>query len=283
MNCKVFARWVPVTLLAMVQPTIARADLNPRSPSLADVLPHGDDWTEDGAPRSNVSTPPAKDKVSPATDTGDTWTDNEHSVSDARASESEAIDSAASVSSAKSMPLAAAPQSRLVINLRKQNDAPASGDSIKRSQWPVTLPYVEGLPAPSGYTLDESRLNGLIIGGIIPLSVFYFLSLAAAESGEFRGPAAWLALPVVGPYGWLVAHGNRQQQSCSGDVCFGQADSSSNALVTFDAVVQTASAAMFITGLAVTRRQWVLSNQVSLMVAPYVAPSTRGLSMLCRF
>jgi hypothetical protein len=140
---------------------------------------------------------------------------------------------------------------------------------------------VEGAPAPPGYTLEESGLRGLVIGGIIPLSVFYGVSFAVAQDNDFRGPAGWLAVPVVGPYVWLIAR--HDEQHCSGDVCSNNLDSPESGLVIFDGLVQAAGAAMIITGLAVTRKQWVLSNQVSLHVMPYAAPNVRGLAVYGQF
>ena len=79
------------------------------------------------------------------------------------------------------------------VNPESAEQRSASDDESERPQWPGTLPYVEGASAPPGYTLQESRLKGLVVGGIIPLSIFYLASFGVAEDNDFKGAAGWLA------------------------------------------------------------------------------------------
>lgn len=162
---------------------------------------------------------------------------------------------------------------------------PATGRPIatpaQRPQRPETLPYHEGAPVPAGYTLEESHYSGLIIGGIIPFGVLYAISLSVASGNNFEGRAGWLAVPVVGPFGWLAAH---QPQSCSYDVCYTHSDDAAErSFVTMDGVFQAAGAALFVTGLVVTRKQLVLTDPEQIVVVPYASSTVHGLSVLGRF
>ncbi len=150
-----------------------------------------------------------------------------------------------------------------------------------RTQRPETLPYHEGAPIPTGYTLEESHYNGLIIGGIIPFGVLYAISLSVASGNDFKGPAGWLAVPVVGPFGWLAAH---KSQTCYSDVCYSDsADATERSFVMMDGVFQLTGAALFVTGLAITRKQLVLTDPQEIYVVPYASSTAHGLSVLGRF
>ena len=161
---------------------------------------------------------------------------------------------------------------------------PATGRPMaaaqRRAERPDTLPYHEGAPIPPGYTLEESHYNGLIIGGIVPLGALYVLSLSVASGNNFKGPAGWLAVPVVGPFGWLAAH---KSETCNYDVCDSSDDSVTRSFVTMDGLFQAAGAALFVTGLAITRKQWVLTDPNQLYVVPYSTSTAHGISILGRF
>jgi hypothetical protein len=268
-----------VTWAAVAHLAVAQAAPSQTAPSSTTAAPRGDNWVDGGAPYSDSPSTRTVAPTAGSSDTGDTWAVDDHSTSNGPTNET-AFGTTEPQNANAPQPryVVPVPAPRVVIKLNYQ---PTSDQESERPQWPSTLPYVEGMPPPPGYTLQESGLRGLVIGGIIPLSVFYGASFAVAQNNDFRGSAGWLAVPVVGPYAWLIAHHN--EQHCSGDVCSNNLDSPESGLVIFDGLVQTAGAAMFITGLAVTRKQWVLSNQVSLHVVPSAAPSARGLSVLGQF
>ena len=71
-------------------------------------------------------------------------------------------------------------------------------------QRPAELPYTEGAPVPRGYMLQEYHPRGLIIGGAVTLGVLYAISLSVASSNDFNTANGWLAVPVIGPFGWLA-------------------------------------------------------------------------------
>ncbi len=143
------------------------------------------------------------------------------------------------------------------------------------------MPYEEGAPIPRGYVLRESNLSGLVIGGIIPLSIFYLISFSVASGNDFKGPAGWLAVPVIGPFGWLAAH--KSNSHCVSDVCTNADDVVERTFVTMDGIFQTAGAAMFIAGLAITRKKLVLIENPDMYIVPYKSSTTQGLSILGSF
>ena len=112
-------------------------------------------------------------------------------------------------------------------------------------QRPAVLPYVQGSPAPRGYVLEEYHPRGLIIGGAVTLGVLYSISLSVAASNDFNRANGWLAVPVVGPFGWLAT---RKTPICgSGQYTYtcNEGDESSNrTMVALDGMGQVAGAAM---------------------------------------
>ena len=146
---------------------------------------------------------------------------------------------------------------------------------------PETLPYREGAPVPQGYSLEESHYNGLIIGGIIPFGVLYAISLSVASGNNFEGRTGWLAVPVVGPFGWLATH---KSQNCSYGYCYTSSDEpTERTFVTMDGLFQAAGAALFVTGLVMTRKQLVLNQPQQLYVLPYSSSTAHGIAVLGRF
>ena len=154
-----------------------------------------------------------------------------------------------------------------------------NGPMPRLQQRPATLPYVEGAPIPQGYTLQESNLPGLVIGGVIPLGILYLISFSVASTNDFKGPAGWLAVPVVGPFGWLAAS-HKSASSCYG--CDEAVDAFERTLVTLDGIFQVTSAAMFVAGLAITRKRLVLTDP-QVYVVPYTSSNAHGLSLIGQF
>ena len=170
----------------------------------------------------------------------------------------------------------------IVIDPATGRPMSVSGQYSGMQSRPATLPYEEGQPIPRGYVVRESNLSGLVIGGIIPLSIFYLISFSVASGNNFSGPAGWLAVPVIGPFGWLAAH--KSNPSCASDeVCTDAEDVVGRTFVTMDGIFQTAGAAMFIAGLAITRKKLVLIENQEMYIVPYASSMGHGLSILGRF
>ncbi len=149
-------------------------------------------------------------------------------------------------------------------------------------QRPAVLPYVEGSPVPRGYMLEEYHPRGLIIGGAVTLAVLYSISFSVAASNNFDNANGWLAVPVIGPFGWLAA---RKTPTCgTAPYTYTCDDESSNrTMVALDGMAQAAGAAMLIAGLAITRKHLLLVDPQDVIVAPYASPSGSGLNIIGRF
>jgi len=147
------------------------------------------------------------------------------------------------------------------------------------------LPYFENRPIPPGYSVEEYHLRGLIIGGAVTLGVLWAISFSVASSNDFSGANGWLAVPVIGPFGWLAT---RDKPKCDDteyyyDSC-NRDESSNRTLVAFDGIGQLAGSAMLIAGLAITRKRLVLVDpQAAISVAPYSSSRGSGLQLVGRF
>jgi hypothetical protein len=147
---------------------------------------------------------------------------------------------------------------------------------------PAELPYTTGAPIPRGYVLQEYHPRGLIIGGAVTLGVLYMISFSVAASNDFNSANGWLAVPIIGPFGWLAT---RKAPVCGvGSYTYACGDESSNrTMVALDGMGQAAGAAMLIAGLAITRRHLVLIDQSEIMVAPYASSTDSGLRIFGQF
>lgn len=152
-------------------------------------------------------------------------------------------------------------------------------------QRPAELPYTEGAPIPRGYVLQEYHPRGLIIGGAVTFGVLYLISFSVASSNNFDSTNAWLAVPVIGPFGWLAA---RKSPTCNNTtsiytVSCNTDDSGNRAMVAMDGMAQVAGAAMLIAGVAITRKRLLLTDQQELFVAPYTSSTGSGIRLFGRF
>ncbi len=125
----------------------------------------------------------------------------------------------------------------------------------ERDERPRQLPYYEGEPEPEGYRLVERPRRGLVIAGAITLGATYSLNLSVAMGTDFKGDAAWLALPVFGP--WIL------MAEASGE----NADTG-RSLLFFDGLVQAAGAAMLAVGLWYPTQVWVRQDGANLRLLP---------------
>jgi len=150
---------------------------------------------------------------------------------------------------------------------------------------PAELPYNEGAPIPRGYVLQEYHPRGLIIGGAVTLGVLYAISLSVASSNNFNTANGWLAVPVIGPFGWLATRKAPSNICGSGTFTYScnNDDSGNRTAVVLDGMGQVAGAALLIAGLAITRKHLVLIDQSEVMVAPYASSTGSGLRIFGQF
>ena len=128
----------------------------------------------------------------------------------------------------------------------------------------------------------------MIAGGLATLGIAYSTALVLGASANFGDGTGWLVLPVVGPW---AAIGARSYQ-CSNDPlraneCVSGAFSEVQtiAILSADAVVQTAGAVLFIVGLASGHDELVRSDLAgSVRVTPRaVGANGFGLGVDGRF
>lgn len=150
---------------------------------------------------------------------------------------------------------------------------------------PPELEYRKGAPIPPGYQLEEYHPTGFIISGAVTLGTLYVMSFAAAVDQNFSSGYGWLAVPVVGPFGWLSA---RKAPTCAGldsaSIKSCQDDENSkNGLVLLDGLGQVAGSVLLITGLAVTRSHWVRIAGHEVIIAPKLASNAGSLNLIGQF
>jgi hypothetical protein len=132
--------------------------------------------------------------------------------------------------------------------------------------------------------LEEYHPRGLIIGGAVTLGVLYAISFSVASGNNFDSANGWLAVPVIGPFGWLAA---RKTPTCSNAYDYSYScnsdESGNRTMVALDGMGQAAGAAMLIAGLAITRKHLLLADPQEVIVAPYSSSTGAGLRVLGRF
>ncbi len=150
---------------------------------------------------------------------------------------------------------------------------------------PAELPYNEGAPIPRGYMLQEYHPRGLIISGAVTLGVLYAISLSVASSNNFNTANGWLAVPVIGPFGWLATRKAPSNICGSGSFTYScnNDDSDNRTAVVLDGMGQVAGAALLVAGLAITRKHLILTDPSEVMVAPYASSTGSGLRIFGQF
>lgn len=138
---------------------------------------------------------------------------------------------------------------------------------------PAELPYVEGERVPDGYHTESRVRRGPIIAGATLGGSTYLINLLVASiaqrSDEDQGRVTLLYIPGIGTWGYV------------GDACDSNGDDGCSFLILHSAA-HTAGVALFVYGFAAPRT--VLSrNDVSLTLAPSIARSGSGLSLLGSF
>ncbi|MEO7331005.1 MAG: hypothetical protein ABI193_20690, partial [Minicystis sp.] len=107
---------------------------------------------------------------------------------------------------------------------------------------PKTLPYDDGEPIPSGYTLKTRLHRPLIVAGSITFGTAYLISLlggALAAGGDEGSSFTPLFVPCVGPF---IALGTVKT------------DDVGQFWLTLDGLTQSAGAAMLVAGLLIDQK-----------------------------
>lgn len=124
----------------------------------------------------------------------------------------------------------------------------------------------------------------MIVGGVIPLSIFYSLSVMAASMSDYHNGSGWLLVPGVGPWLTLAA----RTEHCDPNVDPTMAvdctwDRTVRGLLVFDGIVQTATGALVIIGATTERERLVRDTPVSFSVRPQRVGTGYGLGVSGQF
>lgn len=147
----------------------------------------------------------------------------------------------------------------------------------------MELPYEEGDPIPPGYRLREQNRRGLIIAGSIVTGIPWMISLTAATGADFDNKSGYLVVPGIGPWLMLLAGGGSDRDCGSNEfsICE-ESRAGLRAALVLDGLVQSAGAAMFISGFVFPRKRLVRQD-VTIGFAPTVAPGAYGLGAVGTF
>jgi hypothetical protein len=161
--------------------------------------------------------------------------------------------------------------------------------------WPSRLPFQEGDPVPPGYRVEHSQSTGLIVGGGAVLGVAYAASVVAAMSDE-KG-AGWLWLPVVGPFGSILAQDVHCEAAAtspesptvvvdateSARECSKKVVSTARrvTILLVDGLAQVAGGSLLVVGLSTRQRELVRDKAV--LVTPRLVGGSYGLDFWGQF
>lgn len=151
--------------------------------------------------------------------------------------------------------------------LVREDEARDRDDAPPRK--PIELPYEEGDPVPPGYVVRDRPRRGLTIAGSIVTGVPWFFSVTAATAANFEHKSGFLVVPGLGPWMMLLAGGASDNDCANADLpdhC-SVSRAGLRAILVFDGLVQSAGAAMLITGLALPRKRLVPTS-IDVSIAP---------------
>ena len=137
---------------------------------------------------------------------------------------------------------------------------------------PPLLPYREGVPVPSGYTLVDRPATGLITAGVIGLGISYATGVIIAASQGFDNGTALLILPVLGPYAAIAT----REYACEVDTVAAAKKCTADetqivTLMAVDGLAQTAGALVAVAGLMSGTKELVRSDLPEVTVTPPVS------------
>ena len=141
---------------------------------------------------------------------------------------------------------------------------------------------MEGQPIPPGYYLDEGPIKGLVISGAIVFGIPYVLGLSIASGADFDNQSAWLAVPVLGP--WITLGAREHDCTVDPDDSTCDVDNAGmRTLYVLDGLIQATGAALFIAGMASSRKRLVRQDVAQITVTPAKIGSGYGLGAFGRF
>lgn len=161
----------------------------------------------------------------------------------------------------------------------------------RRERWvpgdplpPGTLPppryrYTPGTPLLEGYRIETFANRSLVRRGILSIAIPYSFGMFVAFGEHVEGSAAWLLVPVAGP--WITLATRRTQcgqigrPAPGGADCF--ADRYGTALLVADGTFQALGAAFIAWGL-LDRQEYAVWQGVSSRVTPSLMLSGYGLT-----
>jgi hypothetical protein len=162
--------------------------------------------------------------------------------------------------------------------------------------WPNRLPYQEGDPVPSGYRVETNQSTGLIFGGGAVLGVAYAASVVAALGDDSKG-SGWLLLPLVGPFGSILAqdvHCEATTASASDPTVVTDATESARecskkvvstarrvTVLLVDGLAQVAGGSLLVVGLSTRQRELVRDK--ALLLTPRLVGGSYGFDVWGQF
>lgn len=151
--------------------------------------------------------------------------------------------------------------------------------------YPSRRDWRQGDPPPPGYHIEHGPWTGMIIGGVIPLAVFYSFSVMAASMSGYYNGTGWLLVPGVGPWLTLAARTEHCDPGTDPAVAVVDCtwDRTARGLLIFDGIVQTVTGAMVILGATTERERLVRDAPASFSVQPQRVGTGYGLGVSGQF
>jgi hypothetical protein len=141
---------------------------------------------------------------------------------------------------------------------------------------PKKMNYEEGDPVPPGYRVEERARVGLVVGGAVLFGIPYLFTVLGASIANDLGDkdAAWLYLPVAGPFVYTTTYSCDENRSggCSTGKTF----------LYLDGLAQGGGVIMFILGLS-GRKMLIRNDVAEVEVMPTFGKNGNGFALIGRF
>lgn len=156
----------------------------------------------------------------------------------------------------------------------RSNPYGAQRTALQLSSAPPLLPYRKGMPVPHGYEVVHRPNSGLITGGVVGLGLSYGVALIVGASEGFDNGTAWLAAPLIGPWG---AIGSRKYECKSATQTVAEAKKCVRAavgevqlitVIAVDGLAQLATVVVMIAGALSSHDELVREDLVNVAVIP---------------
>lgn len=156
----------------------------------------------------------------------------------------------------------------------RSNPYGAQQAPLQLSSAPPILPYRKGMPVPDGYEVVHRANSGLITGGVVGLGLSYGVALIVGASEGFENGTAWLAAPLIGPWG---AIGARKYECKSATQTVAEAKKCVRAavgevqlitVIAVDGLAQLATVVIMFAGALSSHHELVRQDLVNVAVIP---------------